>query len=68
MQSIEVIDLWIRNKVEVVFDLKHLLPHTTGKPCAVKVARTVWRGQGTCERPALPYIKKDLSKLKTIII
>ena len=25
-------------------------------PCTMKVARTVWRGQGACERPALPYL------------
>ena len=41
---IEVLDLWIRNKVKVVIDLKRLPPHSMGKPCAVKVTRTVWKG------------------------
>ena len=55
LQSIEVMDVWIRNKIKVVYDLKRIPPHSTGELCAVKVARIVRRGQGACERPALLY-------------
>ena len=39
----------------MVSDLKRLSPHLTGKPCAVKVARTVWRGLCLREGTRLPY-------------
>ena len=55
MQSIEVIDLWLRNKLEVVVDLKRLSPHSTGELCAVKVARIVRRGLCLREGTRLPY-------------
>ena len=32
-------------------DLKRLPPHSTGKPCAVKVARMVWRDKGSANLP-----------------
>ena len=40
----EVLDLWIRNKLEVVYDLKRISPYSTGELCAVKVARIVRKG------------------------
>ena len=60
MQSIEVIDLWLRNKVEVVVDLKRLSPHSTGELCAVKVARIVRRGLCLREGTRLPYYNDNL--------
>ena len=60
MQSIEVIDLWLRNKVEVVVDLKRLSPHSTGELCAVKVARIVRRGLCLREGTRLPYYNNNL--------
>ena len=55
MQSIEVIDLWLRNKLEVVVDLKGLSPHSTGELCVVKAARIVRRGLCLREGTRLPY-------------
>ena len=39
----------------MVVDLKRLSPHLTGKPCAVKVARTVWSGGKTREGSTYHY-------------
>ena len=61
MRSIEVIDLWLRNTLEVVVDLKRLSLHATGELCAVKVARIVRRGLCLREGTRLPY---KLAKLR----
>ena len=45
-----------KKQVKVVINLKRLSPHSTGELCAVKVARTVRRRQGTCECLTLSYL------------
>ena len=41
-------------------DLKRLSPHLTGKPCAVKVARTVWSGGKTRKGSTYHYYNDNL--------